>query len=100
MRGDIGDDGFTVVVVCEKTGNLSQDSNLKILMLSSKGKLIWSYSLNRAVNIVKKSEDFVYVADDFGILILSREGLLVSKVDLKGVNELVLQNRKHNSSSK
>ena len=60
------------------------------MMLSSKGKLIWSYSLNRAVNIVKKSEDFVYVADDFGILILSREGLLVSKVDLKGVNELVL----------
>ena len=53
LRGDIGDDGFAAVVVREKTGNLSQDSGLKILMLSSKGKLIWSYSLNRAVNIVK-----------------------------------------------
>lgn len=85
IRGDIGDDGYTVALVRESTGKLNAKDELKILMLSREGKDMWTYGLDSDVDQVKKGKDFVYIVDGTGILVLSREGLLTSKVDFKGV---------------
>ena len=95
MRGDIGDDGFITVVVREKTGHLSQDARPKIIMLSPDGNTVCSYSLDTPPNLVDKSMDFIYIVDDYGVMVLSQEGLLVSNIKLKGIKELTLTKSNH-----
>lgn len=70
LRGDIGNDGFITVVVREMTGQLSQDTRPKIIILSPNGNIVCSYSLDKTPNLVNKSEDFLYIVDDYGIMVL------------------------------
>ncbi|HHV17292.1 MAG TPA: hypothetical protein GXZ27_00285 [Thermoanaerobacterales bacterium] len=95
IRGDIGDDGFITVVVTEKIGQLSQYPRPKVIMLSSHGNLVCSYSLDNLPNLVNKSKDFIYIVDDYGVMVLSQEGLLVSSIKLKGIKELVPAESNH-----
>lgn len=95
LRGDIGDDGFITVVVKEKTGHLSQDARPMLIMLSCDGNIVCSYSLDASPNLINKSKDYIYLADDYGIMVLSQEGLLVSNIKLKGIKELVLADSDH-----
>lgn len=95
LRGDIGSDGFTTVVVKEKMGNLSQDVHYELIMLSRSGKKVCSYSLDTDVNLVDKYGDFIYIVDNYGIMILSREGLLVSSIRQKGIKELEVTDKNY-----
>jgi hypothetical protein len=95
LRGDIGDDGFITVVVMEKIGHLSQDAHPKVIMLSPHGNIVCSYSLDNSPNLVNKSKDFIYIVDDYGVMVLSQEGLLVSNIKLKGIKELALAESNH-----
>ncbi|MDD4568675.1 MAG: hypothetical protein PHE70_00895 [Tepidanaerobacteraceae bacterium] len=94
LRGDIGDDGFITVVVREMAGHLSQDSRSKIIMLSPQGKEVCTYSLDHDPNIVYKAKDYVYIIDDYKVMVLSQEGLLVANIELKGIKELIPTERK------
>lgn len=88
LRGDMGSDGFTIVVVEENMGNLSKDMYLQLIMISGIGKQVCSYSLDTRANLVEKYGDFIYIVDDYGVMVLSQEGLLVSNIKQKGIKEL------------
>lgn len=90
IRGDIGYDGYISVVVRESAGHLSQDSRPKIIMFSSQGEEVCTYTLERDPKFVKKSDNYLYIVDDYGIMVLSQEGLMVTNIELNGVKELVL----------
>ncbi|WP_422446293.1 hypothetical protein [Thermoanaerobacterium sp. DL9XJH110] len=87
-RGDIGDDGYIAAVIREADGKLSGRTGLKILNLDPEGRPVWSYRLDDIPLFVKKSGDFTYIAGNEKMLILSREGLLKSTVELKGALEI------------
>lgn len=89
LRGDIGDDGFITAVIKEVASYLSQEVHLKIMTLTPNGNIVCSYSLDDTPNFVRKSDDFLYLVDDYGIMILSKEGLLVSNIVLRNVTKLV-----------
>jgi len=88
LRGDIGDDGYTAVVVKESSGNLNVKEDFKIIMISREGKNLWTFSLESRGEQVRRGKEVVYIVDESGILVLSREGLLISKLALKGVRDI------------
>lgn len=84
LRGDIGEDGYVAVVLKENVGSLNIKDQTKIIMLSAEGSHLWSYGLDLDPTWIKKGKDFLYILDESGILVLSREGLLTSKIDYRG----------------
>jgi len=95
LRGDIGDDGSFAAVIKDHAGNLSQNIQHILIMLSSQGKEICSYSLDAPVNIVYKDRDHVYLVDDDGIMVLSQEGLLISNIKQKGIKQLTVADKNY-----
>lgn len=95
LRGDISNEGFITVVVEENIGTLSQDVHPILIMLSNHGKHVCSYSLDTRANLVDKHGDFIYVVDDYSIMVLSQEGLLVSNIRQKGIKELIFTDKNY-----
>jgi len=93
LRGDIGSDGSVAAIVEEHAGSLSQDLHQVLIMLSEQGRHICSYSLDSRPNNVKVDKDRVYIVDDYGIMLLSREGLLLSKITQRGIKKLTFTDK-------
>ena len=88
VRGDIGDDGYTVAVVKGDSSNLNIKDDFNIIMISREGTNLWTYGFRSFIKQIQKGKDFVYIADESGVYVLSREGLLTSKLALSGVGNI------------
>jgi len=95
LRGDIGNDGSIAVIVEENAGSLSQDVQNVLVILSGQGRHICSYSLDARPNIVINMADYIYIVDENGIMILSQEGLLLSKIKQKGIRKLTVVDKNY-----
>jgi hypothetical protein len=84
-RADICAEGYTALVVVHQKSVLSNKDRMEIIMLSPKGQMLWSYILESPPRFVKIAKDFVYIADDDGITVLSKQGNLEYIVRQKGV---------------
>jgi outer membrane protein assembly factor BamB len=84
-RADICGNGYASVVVEQRKSVLSNKDRLEIMMFSPEGQVMWSYMLKIPPRFVKIAGDFVYIADDEGITVLSKQGLLEYSAKQKGV---------------
>ncbi len=87
-RADICDNGYAAVVVEHRKSQLSNKDRLEIMMFSPKGEVMWSYMLKIPPRFVKIAGDFVYIADDEGVTVLSKQGLPEYSVKRKGVRDI------------
>ena len=44
---------------------------------------------------IQRIEDFIYILDESGILILTRQGLLKSKINIKGIKQFKVVDSSH-----
>ncbi|MGI6486417.1 MAG: hypothetical protein ACOX15_08990 [Tepidanaerobacteraceae bacterium] len=87
-RADIGKSGCIALVVTHKASALSDKDRFEILMLSPEGQTLWSYILEDSPRFVTIEGDFVYIIDDNGMTVLSKQGLLQCNVRQKGISRI------------
>jgi outer membrane protein assembly factor BamB len=85
---DISEQGCIALALRERRGTLNQQSHPKLSMLSSKGELLWSYSLSHEPDKINIGKDAIYVSDRNQILIFSLDGLLMSSLKIAGEKQL------------
>jgi len=93
VRGDIGEDGYFAAVLEDDERILSQDVLHILIILSDEGQHICSYSLDAPATIVHNYQGHVYIVDNYGITVLSQEGLLLSYIKQKGIKQLTITDK-------
>ena len=94
-RGHIDEDGYISAVIAEKFSEFSKEKQYKIIEISPQGKVLWSYVLDEKPEDIQRIEDFIYILDESGILILTRQGLLKSKINIKGIKQFKVVDSSH-----
>lgn len=92
-RAHVNFEGYSAVILKKIQGNLYSHTETILSMLTPEGQWEWSYSLEQEPTVVKMDGEHVYLLDKSGLLILTRHGMLTSRIRGWGWDDMSVMDR-------